>query len=119
MNTEIKLLRRSISTQTSIRAAALIALCALASAAAFADPPATPPADTRSTKVSLAGLDLSTPEGARAAYARIKATAEHLCFQMSDPSEIDYQAAYNVCVRETLAATVRRINAPTLAALEK
>ncbi len=34
-------------------------------------------------------------------------------------SEIDYQAAYNACVLEILAATVRRINAPTLAALQK
>ena len=52
-------------------------------------------------------------------YERIKTTAERLCFQLSDTRRIDWLAAYNVCVNETLADTVRRINAPTLVALEK
>ncbi len=115
MITETQLAVRSISPLISIRAAALVALIALSSVTALADEP---PA-TRVATVSLAGLDLSTPEGARAAYERIKTTVERLCFQMSDPRKIDYQAVYNVCVNETLADTVRRINAPALAALEK
>jgi UrcA family protein len=115
MNTKTQLAVRSISPLISIRAVALVALFALTSAAALADQP---PA-FKVAKVSLAGLDLSTPEGARVAYERIKTTAERLCFQMSDPRKIDYQAVYNLCVNETLADTVRRINAPTLAALEK
>ena len=115
MNTETQRTVRSISPPISIRAAALVALVAFTSAVALADQP---PA-TRVAKVSLAGLDLSTPQGARTAYKRIKTTAEHLCFQLSDPRKIDDRAVYNVCVIETLADTVRRINAPTLAALEK
>ncbi len=115
MNTDTNLAIRSTSHLISVRAAALVALFALTSAVALAEPPSA----TRVAKVSLAGLELSTPEGARAAYERIKATAERLCFQMGDPSLIDNQAIYNVCVRETLATTVRRINAPSLAALEK
>jgi len=115
MNTGTHLVVRSISPLIAIRAAALVALIALTSAAALADQPSA----TRVAKVSLAGLDLSTPEGARAAYERIKTIAERLCFQLGDDRKIDYQAVYNVCVNETLADTVRRINAPTLAALEK
>jgi len=115
MNIKTRPTIRSINPLTSIRAAALVALLALTSAAVLADQP---PA-TRVAKLSLAGLDLSTPEGARAAYERIKTTAERLCFQLSDTRKIDYQAVYNVCVTETLADTVRRINAPTVAALEK
>ncbi len=115
MNTETQQSVRSINPLTSIRAAALIALFALTSAAALADQP---PA-TKVAKLSLAGLDLSTADGARIAYERIKATAERLCFQLSDSRKIDYQAVYNTCVNETLANTVRRINAPTVAALEK
>jgi UrcA family protein len=99
----------------SIRAAALVALFALTSAVALADrSPATGVA-----KVSLTGLDLSTPEGARAAYERIRITAKRLCFQLSDPRRVDDQVLYNACLIETLADTVRRINAPTVAALDK
>ena len=115
MNTKTQPGVCSISPVISIRAAALVALFALISAAALADQPAA----TKVAKLSLAGLDLSTSEGARAAYERIKTTAERLCFQLSDTRKIDYQAVYNVCVTETLADTVRRINAPTVAALEK
>jgi UrcA family protein len=99
----------------SIRAAALVALFALTSAVALAhQPPA-----TRVAKVSLTDLDLSTPEGARAAYERIKTTAKRLCFQLADPRKVDDRVLYNECLIETLADTVRRINAPTVAALEK
>lgn len=115
MNTKTQLALRSISPLISIRAAALVALFAMTSAVALADQP---PA-TRAAKVSLAGLDLSTPAGARAAHERIKATAERLCFELSDPRKIDFQAVYNVCVNEALADIVRRINAPTVAALGK
>ena len=115
MNTETRPTVRSISPLISIRVAALVALLALTSAAALADQP---PA-TQVAKLSLAGLDLSTPEGARAAYERIKTTAERLCFQLSDTRKIDYQAVYNMCVNETLANTVQRINAPAVAALAK
>jgi len=106
---------RPIRRLISIRAAVLVALFALTSAAALADQP---PA-TKDAKVLLAGLNLSTPEGARAAYERIKSVAERLCFQLGDDRKIDFEAVYTVCVNKTLANTVRRINAPTLAALEK
>jgi UrcA family protein len=112
MKSETQLTPRSL---ISIRAAALVAMFALTSAVALADQP--PP--TRVAKVSLAGLDLSTPEGARAAYERIKSTAERLCFQLSNTRKIDDQAVYYACVIDTLADTVRRINVPAVAALEK
>jgi UrcA family protein len=118
MNTKTHLAARPISSQIACRAAALGALFTFASVAAFADQPA-PAADTRAAKVSLAGLDLSTPEGAHSAYERIKTTAERLCFQLSDSRDIDSQAVYSACVIDTIVDTVRRINAPTLAALVK
>jgi UrcA family protein len=113
MNNETRAVRRSFSPLISIRAAALVALFALTSGVALADQP---PA-TRVAKVSFTGLDLSTPEGARAAFERIKTTAKHLCFQLSDPRKVDDQVLYNACFFETLADTVRRINTPTVAAL--
>jgi UrcA family protein len=110
MKAKIQMTIRTTSPLLAIRAAAMVALFALTSAVALADQP---PA-TRIANVSLAGLDLSTPEGARAAYERIKTTAERLCFQVeSDP----FPETYARCVRETLADVIRRINARTLAAL--
>ncbi len=115
MHTATQLTVRSISPLISIRVAALVALFAFTSATALADQP---PA-TRAAKVSLAGLDLSTLKGAGIAYERIKTTAERLCSRLSDPRKIDDQAVYNVCVSKTVADTVRRINSPAIAALEK
>lgn len=65
---------------------------------------------TRSTlgEVFLADLDLSTAVGARTAFERIKNTAERLCFQMGDPSLVDNQLTYRVCVDEALAAAESR-----------
>jgi UrcA family protein len=60
------------SLQTAIRAAALVVLCAIAPAVALADQPHA----TQVAKVALSGLDLTTAEGSRAAYARIKTAAE-------------------------------------------
>ena len=107
MDTETQLPRRSIR-------AALVAMFALASAVALADQPPAPA--TRVAKVSLGGLDLSTPAGARIAYERIKTVAERLCFQLTDDP---YRETYEACVHETLANALRRVNAPTVAALEK
>jgi UrcA family protein len=113
MNNETQAARRSFNPLISIRAAALVALFALTSGIALADHPPV----TRVAKVSLTGLDLSTPEGARAAFERIKTAAKHLCFQLSDARKVDDQVLYNACLIETLADTVRRINTPTVAAL--
>jgi UrcA family protein len=111
MTTDTQLPRRS-SAQTAIRAASLITLSVLAPTVALSDQP---PA-TRIAKVSLSGLDLSTAAGSRAAYERIKAVAERLCFLVeSDP----FREIYTRCVRETLTAAIQRINAPALAAVEK
>lgn len=115
MNTATHLAVRPISPQTAFRGAALGTLFTLAPA--LAEPPAVPADDIRVAKVSLAGLDLSTPEGARVAYERIKTTAEHLCFQLED--RFEEKEVYFDCINEAVAETVRRINAPTLAALKK
>ena len=102
MSTETQLHRYSVRPHTPIRTAAFVALFALASAA-LADQSAEPAPATRVAKVSLAGLDLSTPQGAHAAHDRLRIVAEHLCFQLADPRKIDFRAVYEFCVAETLA----------------
>jgi UrcA family protein len=114
MNTETQLTRRSISRSTSIRAT-LVAMLALVSAGALADQPQAPAARL-AAKISLADLDLSTPDGARAAYERIRTVAKHLCFELWDNP---YWQTYDACVHESLTNAVRRMNTPALAAVQE
>jgi UrcA family protein len=113
MNTQTHPTRRSIGRSTLIRAA-LVATFALASAVALADPPPAP--GTSVAKVSLAGLDLSTPEGARAAYERVKTVAKRLCYKLWDNP---YWQTNYACVHEALANAVRQMNTPALAAVQE
>jgi UrcA family protein len=83
MNTETNLRRRS-TVETAVRKAVLIALCAIAPVAAMADEQAATASVTRTENVSLADLDLSTPEGVRAAHDRLHETARRLCSQVAD-----------------------------------
>lgn len=106
----------SISPRTTLRASTLLALCALAPAGAFADPPKAPAVETRAATVSLSGLDLSTPEGVRAAHERLRIVAQRLCAEVGNNRTISFRETYSACVRETLARAVQRIDAPTLAA---
>jgi UrcA family protein len=118
LNPETRLSRCSLNAHTAIRAVTLTALLALGSVAS-ADPPAAPAAETRVAKVSLADLDLSTPEGTRAALARVTKMAQRLCGQLGDSRSASYQRTRTACVRETVADAVRQINAPALVAREK
>jgi UrcA family protein len=86
---------------------ALLALCVLASAGEAAPTSDTAPV-TRSAKVSLAGLDLSTPDGARAARERLRGTARRLCAQVADDLDLSHQSNFVACVDETLAAALRQ-----------
>jgi UrcA family protein len=115
MDTEKYLPRRHSKRHIAIRAAALAALCALAPVAS-AEPPAAPAVETRAARVSLAGLDLSTPEGARAARTRLKKMAQRLCRHFGDDLRASNRVTMNACVRETLADAVRQIDSPVLPA---
>ena len=95
-----------------IRTATLLALCALASGITVAGPKTDTAPVTRSARVSLADLDLSTPEGARAARERLRQTARHLCNRVADELDLSHQANYVACVDETLAAALRKVNEP-------
>jgi UrcA family protein len=119
MTTQTRLPRRSFSPDTWFGAIVMAVLFGLTPAAAFADPPPAPVAATRSAKVSLADLDLSTPAGARVAYERIKTVAERLCHDPTDTYSRYHAAAFNACVLETVADAVRQTQAPAVAALEK
>ena len=108
----------SIKVKTALGAAALAVLFTFSSAA-WADSPAPPAADTLAARISLAGLDLATPDGAREALRRLRTAAQRLCWQLGDDLKAANRATMNACVRETVADAVRKINAPTVAALAR
>jgi UrcA family protein len=94
--------------KANIRTTALLALCALASAGAVAGSQTGTTPVTRTAIVSLADLDLSTPEGARAARERLHQTARRLCAQVADSLDLSQQPNFVKCVDETLAAALRK-----------
>jgi UrcA family protein len=95
--------------KTDIPTTALLALCVLLASAAVAAPPTDTAPVTRSAKVSLAGLDLSTPEGARAARERLRGTARRLCTQVADDFDLSHQPNFVAFVDETWAAALRKV----------
>ena len=118
MPTETSLPRHSPKSLIATPAAALAALLCLAPGVGFADSKHAD--DIRVEKVSLAGLDLTTPEGARAAYARVKIVAARLCRELvSTESIISVRETYAACLRDSLTDVARRINLQTLASLDK
>jgi UrcA family protein len=72
---------------------------------------------TRAANVSVADLDLSTPEGFRAARERLETMARRLCRELTRSRELAYQPelAYQsntpACVHDTLAGALAQANA--------
>jgi UrcA family protein len=66
-----------------------------------------------SRRVSAAGIDLNTPEGAQVIYFRLKRAASALC-SASDPVEKAPSWVYRACMQEALAKVVRDAHRPFL-----
>ena len=116
MNAETGLRRAPLSAVVAI---ACIGVAAVVPLAAFADPPSAPNSQTLESTVSLADLDLSTPDGVRAAQKRLKGKAECLCRQLWDSVSTTFRWTYAACVQETLANAIRQLNVPAVAALDR
>jgi UrcA family protein len=72
--------------------------------------------DTRTVKVSIAGIDTHSESGARIMLARIKAAAGSVCGPA--PSNLmDRHVQYDPCVRGVTQATVSGLDNPVLTAL--
>lgn len=87
-------------------------ICGAAASAAHAD---TPPA---SETVSVADLDLSTADGARAFLKRIDIAAQRACGgePVRSPLFPREPGHFEQCVRDAVATAVRQAEAPMLAA---
>jgi UrcA family protein len=106
---------------TMTTSASLRALIAGAIFSAFASSFATVSAaadstDARSTVVSYADLNISSPQGAVILYSRIRKAAESVCWVSTGA---DYAASIGVspCVHKAIADGVTAINQPALFAV--
>jgi len=104
-----------IITQQTVRTAVMMALCVFGPAAAMAQQQAATAAETRTTKVSLAGLDVSTPEGMIAARTRLRDTAVRLCSQVADELDLSHHANFVKCVDATVTSALQQLTGPMLA----
>jgi UrcA family protein len=69
------------------------------------------PADVPDTlKVSLAGLDLSTPQGIEAAHERVRSAARRLCAKVANSADMQRQLDYITCIDDAMAPVVAQIN---------
>jgi len=116
MNTDTYMPRR-FGPQTAVRAAALMTLLAIAPIAVAAGTQPAPAPEIRAARVSVADLDLSTPQGMRAARDRVQKMARHLCTQLEDLRDLSHHSNFVACVDDTLASALRQVNA--LAAAEE
>jgi UrcA family protein len=110
MNTDTYMLGR-FRRRGAVRTAGLMALLVIAPVLVLAETPPVPAADTRAASVSLADLDLSTPEGARAARDRLHETARRLCSRLVDLQDLSHQPNFVACVDEALAHALRQVGA--------
>jgi UrcA family protein len=86
----------------------LLALCVMGSADALAGSEVDASV-TRSAKVSITRLDLSTPQGARAARERLRQTARKLCAQVADELDLSRHANFLACVDESVAKAMQQV----------
>ena len=93
----------------------LLALCVMGSADALAGSEVDASV-TRSAKVSITRLDLSTPQGARAARERLRRTARKLCAQVADELDLSRHANFLACVDESVAKAMQQIAPPSIVA---
>lgn len=61
---------------------------------------------TRAANVSVAGLDLSTPEGYRVARERLEAMARRLCAELARNNDLSYRPNWAACVPDTIAGAL-------------
>ena len=120
MNIKACLRHWTFDPKTLLPAATLAAILLPVTDTVLANPPpvAAKPESVAAT-VSLADLDISTPEGIQAANARLAQATRRLCRKLGDNRRVSDSATYADCYRETLANALRQVNLPVVAGLAR
>ena len=79
---------------------AMLSVIAGANSAALAGPPAP---DSRSMRISIADLNLSTSEGRKSAFERLHQAARKLCSRVEDQNDLSRQKNFVACVDLAMA----------------
>jgi UrcA family protein len=104
---------------------AVLALLAIGaepwSSAPAAPPTASPPLTQTSLIVKLNDLDLSTDQGVRLAYERIRAAAKQACTFTTHMGDyvVGSREVYAHCYSTTMANAIKQVNRTQLAALHE
>ncbi len=110
MNTRLHWLNRSHRATQPV-AAVLAVIFAVVPCVPMAQPPSDTSPEYLSAKVPLADLNLTTPEGARAAHERLKEMAQRLCGKFRDDRTASAWETYADCTHDTLEATIAQLKA--------
>jgi UrcA family protein len=120
MNIKTRRDRRAFDRKTLLPAVAVVAMLAGVTDSVLASPPpAAPKTESLAVTVSLADLDVSTPEGVRAVRARLAKVAQRLCRELGDARRASDWATYTDCYRESLANALRQINPSVVAGVPR
>jgi UrcA family protein len=109
MNISAMLVRR-LNLKTALSALTIISMGAFGTAT-MAQEPSARLIVTGTAKVSLTGLDLSTPDGVRAARQRVRAAAQRVCAKVADSADMSTRLNYLTCIENAMASTVAQIEA--------
>ena len=90
-----------------------------AASAALADAPPLPTAPEQTTVVRFADLNLSSPEGARALYGRIRSAAQTLCGEQFSLWDGNRLREWRQCYQTAIERAVRQIDRPALTAVHR
>ena len=114
MNIKTRMDQRIFDRKTLMPAVALAVMLAGVTDPALADPhPVAAKTESVVERVSLADLDVSTPEGVRAARARLAKVIQRLCRKLGDTRRVSDWATYTDCYRESLTNALRQVNPTT------
>jgi UrcA family protein len=117
MNTENPMYRPRRKSIACV--ASLLTLSIIESAVAMPGPKTDNPRDSRSEKVSIAGLDLSTPDGLNVARERVSQVARRLCLQLVDQNDRSRQWNYVNCVDDAVASAMQQVSGPSRSIVAK
>lgn len=78
---------------------------------------AAPNSDAHSAKVSLAGVDLGSDDGAKVALQRIQRAARRVCSEDPNIRDLDLTSPYVTCLKATVDHAVGVLDSPRVTAL--
>jgi UrcA family protein len=84
----------------------------------FAGPAAPSSDDVPTVKVSYAGLDLASPDGAEILYRRLKGAAERVCGPL-DRRNLSQLARWSACYDKALSDALSHVNQEQVTALDR